>query len=331
MSVYMSRSRKPAPDILLDQESFAYAASSAARLSIRASIFGRRGPYRVRAAPVRFVRLIFAALLFVHLAFMLSTSLVLILFRTTNPAATTLMLYRKWAYGWEIVQPRFMPLARIPKSIRTMTVRVEDGSFYEHHGILLAAMKNAYLLNKSFGEPIYGGSTITMQTARTIFLVPEKSYLRKYLEAIIALEMEAILGKDRILELYFNYAEWGRGVFGIEAASRRHFKRGAAALERDEAIRLVTILSSPIRYGPYDFGRNGILRGRYAYLLKRFGDPPPAAELQPEPGAEPGTEPVPEPTLEPAEQPVGDDSGELPKDAGTPVQGAGIGEQVGGE
>ena len=152
-----------------------------------------------------------------------------------------------------------------------MAVRVEDGDFFEHHGILLPALKNAFMLNTKFGAPIYGGSTITMQTARTIFLVPEKSYVRKYLEIIIALEMEAILGKDRILELYFNYAEWGKGIFGIEAASRHHFKKGSTALERDEAIRLITLLSSPIRYGPWNFQKNGILRGRYEYLIQRYG------------------------------------------------------------
>jgi monofunctional biosynthetic peptidoglycan transglycosylase len=171
-----------------------------------------------------------------------------------------------------------------------MAVRVEDGTFYEHHGIVPAAIKHAYQLNKGFGEPVYGGSTITMQTARTIFLVPEKSYLRKYLEVIIALEMEAVLGKDRILELYFNYAEWGKGIFGIEAASRSHYKTGVVSLSRDQAIRLVTLLSSPIRYTPYDFGRNGILQSRYAYLVKRWGDPPPEPP-EPMPEASAAAEP----------------------------------------
>ncbi len=215
------------------------------------------------------------AVVFAHVAFILATLLCLSIFRTANPGATTLMAYRSIADGWTVVPPRFVPLAKIPKLTKTMTVRVEDGNFYEHHGIEPAAIKNAYRLNKSLRTPLYGGSTITMQTARTIFLIPEKSYARKYVEAIIALEMEAVLGKDRILELYFNYAEWGKGVFGIEAASRKHYKRGVASLTRDQAIRLVTLLSSPIRFSPYNFGRNGILISRYAYLTKRWGDPPP--------------------------------------------------------
>lgn len=249
-------------------------------------------------------------LVFVHAALILSTSLCLIAFRTVNPGATTLMVYRAAANGWKIVPPRYMPLAKIPRTTRTMTVRVEDGTFFEHYGVVPAAIKHAYTLNKGFGEPIYGGSTITMQTARTIFLVPEKSYLRKYLEVIIALEMEALLGKERILELYFNYAEWGRGVFGIESASRKHYGTSVWSLGRDQAIRLVTLLSSPIRYSPYDFGRNGILLSRYAYLVKRWGDPPPeppepapetpAAEEEAGAEDEPSAEAVPEESAAPA-------------------------------
>lgn len=241
--------------------------------------------------PVRILRWVVGLVLLGQIAFVLTTSTCLFLFKWVNPGATTLMAYREIGNGWKVEPPRYVPMTRIPRTTRTMTIRVEDGSFFEHRGILLAAMKNAYRLNKAFGEPVYGGSTITMQTARTIFLVPAKSYFRKYLEVIIALEMEAILGKDRILELYFNYAEWGKGIFGIEAASRYHYKTGVAALSRDQAIRLVTLLSSPIIHGPYSFGRNGILRARYEYLASRWGEDqgPPA----PSTAAGLGTAPIP--------------------------------------
>ncbi len=204
---------------------------------------------------------------------MLSTSLCLGIFRFINPPATTLMLYRRVAYGWKIKPPRYLPLTKIPRSIRTMVIRVEDGDFYNHRGILPAAIKNAYRLNQQIGRPVYGGSTITMQTARTLFLIPEKSYLRKYLEIIIALEMELILSKDRILELYLNYAEWGKGIFGIEGAARFHYNKGVQSLTTNQAIRLVTLLSSPIRYTPQTLTKNGILRSRYQYLVQRFESP----------------------------------------------------------
>lgn len=217
--------------------------------------------------PVQIVKII----VMLHLVFMFSTTMCLIVYKYINPGSTTLMLYRKYTYKWKLQVPSYVSLSKIPRTIQTMAIKVEDGDFYNHHGIIPAAIKNAWQLNKRFGEPVYGGSTITMQTARTLFLVPEKSYFRKYLEAIIAIEMEIILGKQRILELYFNYAEWGKGIFGIETASRYYYKTGIRSLNTDQSIRLITLLSSPIRYGPFTFQSNRILQSRYNYLIQRFG------------------------------------------------------------
>lgn len=211
-----------------------------------------------------------AFVLYVHLVFALATSTIIIAYRWIDPPLTGIMVYRKVRYGWDLTERRKIPLAKIPKTFRNMVVRVEDGSFYTHKGILLAAFKNAARLNKQLGSPTYGGSTITMQTARTLFLNPEKSYLRKYLEVIIALEMELFLSKDRILELYLNNAEWGKGVFGIEAASVHHYGKSVTRISNDQAMRLVTILSSPILYSPYTVAKSAILRSRYSYLVKRF-------------------------------------------------------------
>jgi len=209
-------------------------------------------------------------LLYLQLAFIQITVPVIFLYRFINPPVTSVMLYRSVFYKWPITKIRFLSLTRIPLQTRRMILKVEDGDFYYHHGVILAALKNAWSLNKELGHPVYGGSTITMQTARTLFLVPEKSYVRKYLEIIIALEMEQLLGKDRIFELYLNYAEWGKGVFGIESAARYHFGTGVRNLEVDQSIRLVTLLSSPIKYGPYTIHKNGILRSRYLYLTDCF-------------------------------------------------------------
>jgi monofunctional biosynthetic peptidoglycan transglycosylase len=206
----------------------------------------------------------------VHLFFILCTVPLVFACRFVNPPVTGIKAYRTVFYQWKLKPTRYLPLKKIPLGTRRMIVRVEDGDFYDHHGIVLSAFKNAWKLNKEIGRPLYGGSTITMQTARTLFLVPEKSYLRKYLEIIVALELETILGKDRIFELYLNNAEWGKGVFGIEAAARYHYKKSVANLSTDEAIRLVTLLSSPIKYTPYTIQKNGILRSRYAYLVSRF-------------------------------------------------------------
>lgn len=218
--------------------------------------------------------LAFAALgiLYLHLVFVQLTVPLVFLYRYVNPPVTSIMAYRTVLYHWATEKLRFVPLKKIPYQTRRMVLKVEDGSFYYHHGVLLDAMENAWKLNKSLGKPVYGGSTITMQTARTLFLVPEKSYVRKYLEIIVAFEMEAILGKDRIFELYLNYAEWGKGVYGIDAAARHHYGTRVANLSTDEAARLVTLLSSPIKYKPYTINKNGILRSRYIYLTSRFSD-----------------------------------------------------------
>ena len=220
--------------------------------------------------PKKALLLVPLGLLYIHLVFIQLTLPVLFLYRYINPPVTGIMLYRSVFYRWPLEKIVYLPIEKIPAKTRNMIIRVEDGTFYSHRGILPAALKNAWKRNKQLGMPVYGGSTITMQTARTIFLVPEKSYLRKYLEMIIALEMEAVLGKDRIFELYLNYAEWGKGVFGIQAGSLHHYKRGIANISVNEAVRLVTLLSSPVKYRPYTFQKNAILSSRYTYLVTRF-------------------------------------------------------------
>ena len=105
-------------------------------------------------------------------------------------------------------------------------IRLEDYRFYSHHGVDLGAIRDAWMINSSIGRTAVGGSTIPMQLARNLFLTPRKTYLRKYVEALIALEMSLVLPKDRILELYLNVIEWGKGIFGIGAASAYYFKTG---------------------------------------------------------------------------------------------------------
>jgi membrane peptidoglycan carboxypeptidase len=249
--------------------------------------------------PLTFKRaalLVLKAVLIVHLAYIALTSTLIIAYKFTNPVFTVLMPYRAIGYGWKLQKPIPVKLKQVPAYVRNMLVSVEDGKFYTHHGIDMEAFKRAKEINERVGKPLYGGSTLTMQVARTLFLVPEKSYVRKYFEVIAALELELFLSKDRILELYFGYAEWGKGIFGMEAAARHYYKRGVAALSRDEAARLIALLSSPIKYTPSTLNKSGILRERYAYLTRRYvnsqgASPDQSAELAPPPGdVEPGLE-----------------------------------------
>lgn len=267
----------------------------------------------------RAVLLVLKAILIVHLAYIALTSTLIIAYKFTNPLATVLMPYRAIGYGWKLQKPIPVKLKQVPAYVRNMLVSVEDGKFYTHHGIDMEAFKRAKEINERVGKPLYGGSTLTMQVARTLFLVPEKSYVRKYFEVIAALELELFLSKDRILELYFGYAEWGKGIFGIEAAARHYYKRGIAALSRDEAARLIALLSSPIKYTPSTLNKSGILRERYAYLTRRYvesqsASPDQFIEIAPPPGdVEPGAdedaapaEALPADALPGAAAPVGD-------------------------
>jgi monofunctional biosynthetic peptidoglycan transglycosylase len=249
---------------------------------------------RRRHGITEILKRVLAWILALQLCYLLATSILISVYRYVDPPATVLIAYRKWRFGWKVQAPRPISLKKVPRYIRSMLVAVEDGKFYEHHGIDFEAFQRAREINKRLGKPLYGGSTLTMQVARTLFLVPEKSYVRKYLEVLTALELEAFLPKNRILELYFGYAEWGKGLFGIEAASHKWYDRGISELSRDEAVRLVAILSSPIKYGPDTLQRNGILRERYIYLAGRFNPSTLAAEAEtaPQQTAAPTAEPI---------------------------------------
>jgi monofunctional biosynthetic peptidoglycan transglycosylase len=209
----------------------------------------------------------------IQLCYLLATSILIIAYRYVDPAVTVLMAYREWRYGWKVSPAKSVKIAKVPRYIKSMLVAIEDDKFYEHHGIDMQAFARAREINKRLGKPVYGGSTLTMQVARTLFLVPEKNYIRKYLEVLTALELEVFLPKTRILELYFSYAEWGKGIFGMEAAARKWYGCGVSSLSRDQAARLIALLSSPIKYNPETLRKSLILRERYAYLLNNYETP----------------------------------------------------------
>jgi monofunctional biosynthetic peptidoglycan transglycosylase len=232
----------------------------------------RRDVHPARIA-ARFIRSLVVLVLCCHAAlFLLILAASLALLRG-NPHVTALMIYRSMTVHQKPQPIRFVPLRQIPRAARTMVIRLEDYRFYSHHGIDLGAIREAWSINNSMGRTAVGGSTIPMQLARNLFLTPRKTYLRKYMEALIALELTLILPKDRILELYLNCIEWGRGVFGIGAASAYYYRTGVGGLGLDEFRRLATIITNPLRYDVQSFSRSAQMSQRYAYLLSRFPDP----------------------------------------------------------
>jgi len=190
-----------------------------------------------------------------------------------NPPFTALMVYRRLTAHQTSQPVKFVPLRQIPRVARTMVIRLEDYRFYEHAGVDLGAIRDAYQINESIGRTVVGGSTIPMQLARNLFLTPRKTYFRKYTEALIALEMDFLLPKDRILELYLNNIEWGKGIFGIGAASTYYYKAGVGALSLDQLRRLITILTNPLAYNVQTYYKSAQMAERYAYLVSRFPDP----------------------------------------------------------
>ncbi len=143
---------------------------------------------------------------------------------------------------------RWVPYARISPNLKRAVIAAEDANFTGHDGVDWEAIERAHERNLKRGRVTHGGSTITMQLAKNLFLSGERSYLRKGQELVIAFMLEAVLTKARILEIYLNVAEWGVGVFGCEAAARRHFGTTAAQLTPAQGARLAAMLPRPRFY-----------------------------------------------------------------------------------
>jgi len=158
------------------------------------------------------------------------------------------------------VTQQWVPYERISAQLKRAVVAAEDAKFVDHDGFDWEAITKAIERNERKGKVVSGASTISQQLAKNLFLSGERSWVRKGEEAAITWMLETVLSKRRILELYLNYAEWGEGVFGAEAAARHHFGTTAAALNASQAAFLAAILPSPRRYGrgqvtPYVSGR----------------------------------------------------------------------------
>ena len=158
------------------------------------------------------------------------------------------------------LQQQWVPYDKISNQLKRAIIASEDANFSEHDGVDWNAMEKAYEKNTKKGKIVRGGSTITQQLAKNLFLSGDRSYLRKGQEFIITFMLEAVMDKERIFEIYLNVVEWGNGVYGAEAASRHYFGTTAAGLNAAQAARLAVMLPNP-RF--YDSNRGS------AYLQKR--------------------------------------------------------------
>jgi len=141
-------------------------------------------------------------------------------------------------------------ISQIPKQLIRTVIVAEDSRFYQHKGFDQEALKNAMEYNLSKGKLIYGASTISQQTVKNLFLTPSRNPLRKFHEAILTYAMEKNVGKQRIIEIYLNNAEFGRGIYGVEAAARYYYAKSTNQLSEMDSVKLAATLPSPIKHNP---------------------------------------------------------------------------------
>ncbi len=179
--------------------------------------------------------------------------------RAKNPRA-------QLKYAW-------VPYERISANLKRAMIAAEDARFVDHEGFDWEGIQNALEKNQKRGRVVAGGSTITQQLAKNLFLTPSRSYLRKGQEAVLTVMLEALLPKRRIFEIYLNVIEYGNGIFGAEAAARHYFGVGASLLAPEQAARLAAMAPNP-RFYERNQGAPGLNR-KIGIILARM----PSAEL----------------------------------------------------
>jgi len=166
--------------------------------------------------------------------------------------------------GWE---HDWVPIEEISKSLQLAVICSEDQNFLKHHGFDVKAIEKAYENNKK-GKRLKGASSISQQTAKNVFLWPQRSWLRKGLETYFTFLIELIWSKERIMEVYLNSIEMGPGIYGAEAASQYWFKKPASGLSKYEASAMASILPNPIKYSANP--PTSYIEGRKAWIVKQM-------------------------------------------------------------
>jgi monofunctional biosynthetic peptidoglycan transglycosylase len=192
------------------------------------------------------------SLLFLQYLFLPNNSLQSL--RKNNPKKTAMMAQREAEAALSdkpfTIQQQWIPISRISKNLINAVIVSEDGLFYEHDGVDWYELEESIIKNLEKGKAVRGGSTISQQLSKNLYLSTSKDPVRKLKELIITLRMERTLSKRRILEIYLNVIEWGNGVFGAEAASKKYFGKPASQLTREEAAQMAAVIPSPRKFQP---------------------------------------------------------------------------------
>jgi monofunctional biosynthetic peptidoglycan transglycosylase len=189
-----------------------------------------------------------------------------------RPGKTSFMKYREEEWKQQgkkyRIQQKRAPLSRISPYLVKAALIGEDDKFWSHEGFDYEAIQKALEKDIKAKKFKLGGSTISQQLAKNLYLSPSKNPVRKIREAIITWRMERVLSKKRILELYLNVAEWGdAGIFGIEMAARHYYGKSAAELSPEEAARLASVLPNPRKFNPLGAGRYVTNRSNLIYSI----------------------------------------------------------------
>jgi len=209
------------------------------------------------------------------IVFVVSTVAVVLIYRFVPPPATPLMVWRLAEQKWDgkplRLEKSWRPLDKISPFLAAGVLISEDQDFFDHHGFDFDAIQSALKHNETHRHTV-GASTISQQTAKNVFLWPDRSWLRKGLEVYFTLLIELLWSKQRILEVYLNVIETGDGVYGVEAASQRYYHQSARSLNAEQAALMAAILPNPRKWAPphspsHVFRRQGwILRQMPAWI-----------------------------------------------------------------
>ena len=218
------------------------------------------------------VRMMFKALLW----FFAITIFWVLALRFINPPVTWLMVqrgYERKADGkeWKM-ENNWLNLDELSSNLKRAAIAGEDAGFLTHNGFDFEAIEKAYKKNQA-GDKMRGGSTISQQTAKNVFLWPGRSYIRKGFEAYFTILIELLWGKERILEVYLNVIETGDGIYGADAASRLYYGKSAESLNKRQAALLIAVLPNPRRWSPakptrYIYYKQGLILRNMRILRK---------------------------------------------------------------
>lgn len=219
------------------------------------------------------VKKIFKWLFLIIAFFIISSVLTVVLYKFINPPLTPLMAIRVFE---GLFQGKFVGIEKEWKSYEEISpnffravVSAEDAKFMSHNGFDWKAIEQAKRYNELHkGKKVRGASTISMQTAKNVFLTHSRNYIRKGLEAYFTVLIEALWGKKRILEVYANVVEFGEGLYGVEAASKKFFNKSAKDLTKQESALLAAVLPNPRRWSPAQ--PTDYIRKRQSFIMGRM-------------------------------------------------------------